>query len=94
MFIDPSWQEIEFECPQCEFFNTAFVRNFTTRGVVICRGCKASISFDEVGDSLARTQRALNDAMSKLVNAFKEPLIKSFVPRHCEESRRDDEAIR
>ena len=34
-------------CPACSFYNDVFLRQVTTRDVVICRGCKANVHLDD-----------------------------------------------
>jgi hypothetical protein len=43
---------LDVPCPRCRLHNAAFFRQVTRQDVIICRGCKASISLrDYLGKS-------------------------------------------
>lgn len=56
--MDLSKQKVTFNCPECEFLNSATLGEMSNGGSVICVGCLKTINFTD-GDG--STKKAIND---------------------------------
>lgn len=68
-------QKIEFPCPACGFYNSAFLRQVRLRDALVCRGCKSNIRLDDhmneyrkAARRIARSVHALQATLSKLTS--------------------------
>lgn len=63
---------VEFECPQCGFFNPIFLKQARLRDVIICRGCKGNVQLDdqmnECRKAIRQVRRSLQELMDSLGN--------------------------
>jgi len=58
-------QEIDFQCPQCDFYNNIWLKQARLRDVIICRGCKANIRLDDHMNEIRKTIRSIRQAMNE-----------------------------
>lgn len=68
--LDLDMIEIEIQCPECNFYNYIFIKQARLRDVVICRGCKSNIQLDDQMNSVRKTVRDINQALSDLEKAL------------------------
>jgi transcription initiation factor IIE alpha subunit len=64
--FDLDRQSIEFPCPRCHFYNSAFLRQVRLRQVVICRGCKSNLRLDDHMNEYRKAERQLRRAFGDL----------------------------
>lgn len=64
--FDLDKQSIDFQCPHCEFWNSALLGQVRLRDVVICRGCKANIRLDDHMNEYRKAARALAQALGNV----------------------------
>lgn len=57
---------IEFQCPQCSFYNRVFLRQARLRDIIICRGCKANIQLDDHMNECRNAEQAIRKALADL----------------------------
>jgi hypothetical protein len=60
-------QNIEFECPECNFKNKATLRQITIQDTIICRGCKSNINLN---DHFGSAKKAINKINMLINNLF------------------------
>lgn len=58
--------EIELTCPSCEFYCYVTLKQVRLKDPVICRGCRATINFDDHMNTTRKTLRSINRAMRDL----------------------------
>lgn len=63
--------EIDFQCPNCEFFNRIQLRQARLRDVVVCRGCKSNIRLDDQMNETRKALRSIRRAMNSLEESLK-----------------------
>lgn len=68
--IDPL--QIEFNCPECGFYNEATIKEVRIRDIIICRGCKSNIQLEDYMNEVRKAERQFRNEMKKLNNTFKE----------------------
>ena len=69
--MDIEKAQINFNCPDCEFINTAAISDFVNGASIICVGCLQTI---QLGDSDGDTERGINEveqAFNDLGKAFR-----------------------
>ena len=59
-------QEIEFQCPTCNFYSKIWLKQARLRDVVICRGCKYNIRLDDQMNETRKAIRSFKRTMNKL----------------------------
>jgi len=64
-------QEIDFQCPKCNFYNSIYFQQARLRDVIICRGCKSNIRLDDQMNETRKAIRSINRAMNELENSLK-----------------------
>lgn len=74
--IDLDNKTIEFQCPQCSFYNAIFLKQVRLRDVIICRGCKSNIQLDDQMNEYRKTKRAIRKVMQKLEGTLQDLNIK------------------
>ncbi len=57
---------IDIACPQCSFYNLVTLKKIRFRDAVICRGCKATINFEDHMNETQKATRVINRAMHNL----------------------------
>jgi hypothetical protein len=60
-----------FACPDCQFVNSATVRQVRIGGRVICRGCKKTLCLVDADASVNKGRRRLRDELSALATTLK-----------------------
>lgn len=68
--IDLDNFEIDFQCPECNFYNSIFIKQARLRDVIICRGCKSNIQLDDQMNEVRKSVRDFRKAMNELENAL------------------------
>ena len=63
--------EIEFQCPNCNFYNSIQLKQARLRDVVICRGCKSNIRLDDQMNETKKAIRSIRRAMNELEETLK-----------------------
>ena len=69
--INIDQHEIDFQCPNCKFFNTIKIKQARLRDVVICRGCKLNIRLDDQMNETRKAVRSIRRAMNALEETLK-----------------------
>jgi hypothetical protein len=69
--IDLGSYIIEFQCPRCDFYNKASLKQIRHRDVIICRGCKVNIRLDDQMNECRKAIRSINQAIRQLEDSFK-----------------------
>lgn len=64
--IDLDTKTIAFQCPNCDFYNEAFLKQVRIRDVIICRGCKSNIHLDDYMNQYQRARRSIKKAFRDL----------------------------
>lgn len=64
--FDVDRKSIEFLCPRCYFYNSAFLRQVRSRNVIICRGCKSNLRLDDHMNEYRKAKRQLRRAFRDL----------------------------
>lgn len=64
--IDIDRKEVEFQCPNCTFYNKIRIRQARLRDVVICRGCKGNIQLDDEMNEVKKARRSITHALNEL----------------------------
>lgn len=62
--------EIEVCCPTCDFYSNVTLKQIRLRDTVICRGCKATLNFNDYMDTLKKAIRKLNKVIDGLSKTF------------------------
>ena len=62
--------EVDFQCPNCNFYNSIQIKQARLRDVVICRGCNSNIRLD---DQMNETRKAVR-SIRRAINALEETL--------------------
>lgn len=63
--------EVDFQCPNCDFYNTVQIKQARLRDVVICRGCKSNIRLDDQMNETRKAVRSTRRAMNALEETLK-----------------------
>ena len=58
--------DVDFQCPNCDFYNTIKLKQARFRDVIICRGCKANIRLDDQMNETKKAIRSIKRAMNEL----------------------------
>lgn len=58
--------KVNFQCPSCRFLNTATLRQFQIRDVIICRGCKKNIHLLDHFNTVKKGLRTINRTIEGL----------------------------
>ena len=58
--------EVDFQCPNCSFYNSIQIKQARLRDVVICRGCKSNIRLDDQMNETRKAVRTIRRAMNEL----------------------------
>lgn len=66
--LDPA--EFEFPCPRCEFYNPITFGEARLGAPLLCRGCKNTISPDDVMGELENIRRRMADSVRKFQGMF------------------------
>jgi transcription elongation factor Elf1 len=64
--LDLDNHELDFRCPRCGFYNRVTLKAVRLRDAVICRGCKATIRFEDYMNETRKAVRAINRALREL----------------------------
>jgi hypothetical protein len=68
--IDIGGDEVEIQCPLCDFYNPTYIKQARLRDVVICRGCKSNIQLEDHMNQVRKAERRLKTQFEQLVNSF------------------------
>jgi len=63
--------EVDFRCPNCNFYNSIQIKQARLRDVVICRGCKSNIRLDDQMNETRKAVRSIKRAMNALEETLK-----------------------
>ncbi len=55
--------KFEFQCPECEFYNCATMKQARLRDFIICRGCKINLRLDDSMNSCRKAVRQFRKSM-------------------------------
>lgn len=69
--LDLDKQSFEFPCPQCDFFNEAYLGQVKLRDVIICRGCKTNIQLDDHLNEYRKAERRIRRTLNNFHRNFK-----------------------
>ena len=69
--INIDQHEIDFQCPNCNFYNTIQIKQARLRDVIICRGCKSNIRLDDQMNETRKAVRSIRRAMNAFEETFK-----------------------
>jgi hypothetical protein len=64
-------QELDFQCPNCGFFNPFLFKQAPLRDVIICRGCKGNIHLDDNMNECRKASKSIRNALAGLENSLK-----------------------
>jgi peptide subunit release factor 1 (eRF1) len=64
-------QKIEFQCPECHFYNETSIRQVILRNIIICRGCKCSIQLEDYMNECRKLEKTINTVIDKLKRTIK-----------------------
>jgi hypothetical protein len=64
--FDLDKQSVDFQCPQCGFYNSFLIKQARLRDVIICRGCKANIHLDDGMNETRKAVRSIKKALEHL----------------------------
>lgn len=68
--IDLDAYSIDFDCPQCKFYNSATLKQVRLRDVLICRGCKSLINLEDHMNEMRKAIRSITRAINQLETTF------------------------
>jgi hypothetical protein len=68
--FDLDHAEFEFPCPECQFVNSATLRQVRLGDRVICRGCKKPVRLVDKDTSVHNASRRLDEDLAALKNAL------------------------
>lgn len=71
MINDVNKHEVDFQCPNCNFYNSIQIKQACLRDVVICRGCKSNIRLDDQMNETRKAVRSIRRAMNALEETLK-----------------------
>ena len=69
--IELDRHEIEFPCPQCDFYNKIWLKQACLRDTIICRGCKSNIRLDDQMNETRKAIRSIRRTMNELEKTLK-----------------------
>ncbi len=64
--LDLDKHELDLPCPRCGFYNPVTLKAVRLRDAVICRGCKATIRFEDHMNETRKAVKTINRAVREL----------------------------
>ncbi len=64
--MDISYQEIQFECPNCGYVTEVLLRQVMAEETILCPGCYIEIQLVDEGGSFRRAQSEIDEAFTGL----------------------------
>lgn len=68
--INIGQHDIEFQCPNCNFYNSIKLKQARHRDVIICCGCKSNIRLDDQMNETKKAIRSIRKALKSLENTI------------------------
>lgn len=68
--MDFEKKSFEFQCPECNFYNTALLKQVINRDRVICRGCKKNIILEDKNNECKKAQKVFDDFNNMIKKLF------------------------
>jgi hypothetical protein len=63
-------QTIEFQCPECQFYNVASMKQIINKARIICRGCKINIQLSDGSGDIKNAEKQISGLMNEIEKLF------------------------